>query len=129
MKHGLILYLAVGVAGFVGAISRLFISTTSPRFFGPDFPFGTLIINVTGSFIFGWFWQLTSPAGRWSVSDTVRMTVLVGFVGSYTTFSTYVFDSHQFLEQGSWLKAGANLIGSLILGLLAIQLGMRVAGR
>src|SRR3954463_3237163 len=89
----LIQYLAVGSAGFFGATARLLVGRVSRQLFATDFPVGTLIINITGSFIPGWF--VTAVARGWTISDpisseTFQLMVAVGFVGSYTTFSTFM---------------------------------------
>jgi CrcB protein len=131
----LIQYLAVGSAGFIGATARLLVGRVSRQLFATDFPVGTLIINITGSFILGWF--VTAVARGWTISDrisseTFQLMVAVGFVGSYTTFSTFMFESHQLLSQRETLPVLfgiANLVGSLAIGLLAVWLGIRVASR
>ena len=119
--------LMVGVGGFVGAIARYVIALFCGRLFGTGFPTGTFIINITGSFVLGWFLELIS--GRPLVSDHLRLAVAVGFVGAYTTFSTFMYESNSLLETGSELKALANLLGSLLLGLIAVRLGMWVGSR
>jgi len=128
----LIQYLAVGGAGFLGATARLFVSRVCGRLFETSFPVGTLVINVTGSFILGWF--LTAVGRGWTVSDristdTLRLAIGVGFVGAYTTFSTFMFESDKLMENGAMVQAFLNLLGSLALGLLAVWLGMRLASR
>ncbi|HEX4144847.1 MAG TPA: fluoride efflux transporter CrcB [Pirellulales bacterium] len=120
-------YLAVGAAGSLGAMLRLAVSTFCGRWFGTAFPVGTLVINLSGSLFLGWF--LTLIGQRYVVSDTLRMAVAVGFVGAYTTFSTFAYESNSLLEDGAGLKAGANLVGSVVLGLLAVRLGIWIAGR
>jgi len=127
MRPTLLQYLAVGGAGFLGAISRFFIATLSGRTLGTDFPWGTLIINITGSFILGWF--TTVVTSRMIVSDELRLAIGVGFVGAYTTFSTFMWESSALMNQGEWIKAGLNLIGSLVLGLIAVRLGVYAGAR
>src|SRR5437870_568948 len=109
----LVQYLAVAVGGSLGAMARLFVSVICGRYFGPAFPIGTFVINITGSFFIGWFLAVRSR-----FSDAVVFGVAVGFVGAYTTFSTYMFESNGLIENGAWIKAGCNLIGSVIVGLL-----------
>jgi CrcB protein len=128
----LIQYLCVGGAGFLGAISRLLVGRVCGRWFATGFPVGTLVINVTGSFILGWF--LAAVARGWTVSDristeTLRLTIAVGFVGSYTTFSTFMFESDGLIAKGALTQAMLNLVGSLVLGLLAVRFGIWVAER
>jgi fluoride exporter len=118
-------YLAVAAAGSVGTMLRYFVATTCGRLFGTTFPVGTFIINITGSLFLGWF--LTVIQDRIVVSDAFRVAVAVGFVGAYTTFSTFCFESSALLKDGSEIKAIANMLGSLLCGLLAVRLGMALA--
>ncbi len=120
-------YLAVGAVGSLGAMLRLLVGSVCGSLFGPEFPVGTLVINLSGCVLLGWF--MTLIGDRLIVSDTVRLAVAVGFVGSYTTFSTFAFESNQLLADGATLKAGFNLLGSLVLGLLAVRLGIWLASR
>ncbi|HVT87489.1 MAG TPA: CrcB family protein [Tepidisphaeraceae bacterium] len=118
-------YLAVGVAGFFGAIARFAIGTLCAYCFGPGFPVGTMIINLSGSFFLGWF--LTAAGNRFVVTDTLRIAIGVGFVGAYTTFSTLMFDSASLARDGALLKAGFNLAGSMVLGMIAVWAGITLA--
>jgi CrcB protein len=120
-------YLAVGGAGFVGSTLRLFVATVCGRLFGVGFPIGTLVINLSGSFFLGWF--MTTIANRYPVSDTTRLAIAVGFVGAYTTFSTFMYESNSLLREAAMLKAAANILGSLVLGLLAVRGGIWLASR
>ncbi|HEY1786463.1 MAG TPA: fluoride efflux transporter CrcB [Pirellulales bacterium] len=120
-------YLAVGAAGSLGAMLRLAVATFCGRWFGTAFPIGTLVINLSGSLFLGWFMTLISA--RYVVSDTLRLAVAVGFVGAFTTFSTFAFESNSLLEDGAAMKAMANLVGSVVLGLLAVRLGIWLAGQ
>lgn len=118
--------LAVGGAGFVGAVARWLIAMGVGRIQGNvNFPFGTLLINVTGSFFLGWF--LTMASSRLSISETTRVAIATGFVGAYTTFSTYMYESNKLLERGAHYQAWGNLIGSVVLGMIAVYLGTRLA--
>jgi CrcB protein len=118
-------YLAVAAAGAVGAVLRLLVATFCGRLFGTSFPIGTMVINLSGSMFLGWF--LTVIGGRVIVSDTVRLAIAVGFVGAYTTFSTYMYESNSLLNSGATIKAFVNLVGSLLLGLLAVRAGVWLA--
>lgn len=117
----LIQYLAVAGAGALGAALRLFVATMSGRLFGTGFPVGTFIINITGSLFLGWF---LAAIGNRAVSETMRLAITVGFVGAYTTFSTFMYESNSLIEDGLQIKATMNLAGSLIVGLLAVRLGL-----
>jgi CrcB protein len=123
MKTLLLRYLAVGAAGFVGAIARVLVATLFGRL-NIRFPLGTLVINVTGSMFLGWF--LTYVGSR-NVSDITRLAIGAGFVGAYTTFSTFMYESSRLADEGAGLEALANLLGSLVLGILAVRLGMLIA--
>jgi len=114
-------YLAVAGAGALGAVLRLFVATVSGRLFGTGFPAGTFIINITGSLFLGWFLAFV---GNRAVPDTLRLAIAVGFVGAYTTFSTFMYESNALIEDGLHIKATMNLAGSLIVGLLAVRLGI-----
>ena len=120
--------LAVGGAGFVGAVARWLVAMGVGHLQGYrniNFPFGTLIINVSGSFFLGWF--LTMAAGRLSISETTRVAIATGFVGAYTTFSTYMYESNGLFQRGAHYQAWANLVGSVVLGMIAVYLGTRLA--
>jgi len=121
-------YFWVGLGGFIGANARYIIGKVAPSFFGINFPWGTFIINISGSFLLGVIASLVSLR-LIPYSDHVRLAVAIGFIGSYTTFSTYEFESHNLLEDGSWLLAMANLFGSLIVGLIAVRLGVILVRR
>lgn len=120
-------YLLVAAAGAIGAVLRLFVATSSGRLFGAAFPYGTFIINITGSFILGWFMALCARPGQ--ISETTRLAIAVGFVGSYTTFSTLMYESNALFAESLPLRAILNLVGSLIIGLLAVRLGLLVGQR
>lgn len=120
MRTLLLRYLAVGIAGFFGAVLRYFIGVGFARF-NFRFPLATLVINVTGSMFLGWF--LTYVAAR-NVSDITRLAIGVGFVGAYTTFSTFMYETTRLADEKAWIEAGVNLIGSVVLGLIGVRLGM-----
>ena len=123
MKGLLLRYLAIGVAGFVGAVTRVLVAQLFGRI-NVRFPIGTLFINVTGSLFLGWF---LTYVGTRNVSDTARLAIGAGFVGAYTTFSTFMYESSRLSDEGAGLQAILNLLGSLILGILAVRLGMFLA--
>ncbi len=116
------LYIALG--GGLGAISRYLISGCFLRF-GAGFPLGTLAVNLLGSFFLGLFMELATrtllvpPEARWLVA--------VGFLGSFTTFSTFAYESHILLKEGEWLASFLNVILSVGLGLTGVKLGETLA--
>lgn len=121
----LIQSLAIGAAGFAGALTRWGVAALVGRWVPVRFPLGTFVINITGSFFLGWF--LTYVGSRYPVSDTMRLAVATGFVGAYTTFSTFMYESSRLVDEGAGLEALVNLVGSLVIGLLAVRLGVIVA--
>ena len=106
-------------------MARYAVSTLSARWFGNTFPLGTFLVNITGSFLLGLL--LTLFAGQMPVSDATRLALAVGFLGAYTTFSTFMYETNSLFANGSALKAILNLAGSLIVGLLAVRLGIMMA--
>jgi CrcB protein len=120
-------YVAIGIAASVGAILRYIVGVACGRLFGTGFPIGTFVINITACIFIGWF--LTIINNRMPVSDTVRIAVAVGFIGTYSTFSTFAFEASALLEEGAGIKAIVYMLGSLIGGLVAVRLGIALAGR
>jgi CrcB protein len=114
-------YIAVAIAGGMGAMLRMFVATVCGRWFGTAFPVGTFVINITGSLFLGWF---LAAIGSRTISDTMRVAIAVGFVGAYTTFSTFMFESNSLVENGLQIKATINLLGSVVVGLLAVRVGV-----
>jgi CrcB protein len=118
-------FVVVSVGAILGANLRYIFSRYAARIMGPVFPYGTLIINITGSFVVGWFmiWStervLLDP--RW------RLLVVIGFCGGFTTFSSYAFESMAYLEQGQWRLLALNVLSNNLLCLLAALAGMALA--
>ncbi len=117
------MYFAVAAGGALGTMARYFLSGVVANAFGETFPWGTLIINVTGSFVIGFFGTLSGPDGRLLVSGTTRQFVMVGFCGGYTTFSSFSLQTLNLMNDGEWLYAGGNVVGSVALCLLFVWLG------
>jgi CrcB protein len=114
--------LAVAGGGALGAVLRFLLGTLCVRLFGAGFPVGTLVINVSGSLVLGWFLTFVQP--RETVSDTLRLAVAVGLLGAYTTFSTFAYESNLLLNDGLYGKTLFNMAGSVILSLVAVRLGI-----
>ena len=119
----LVLYLAVAAGGALGTVLRYAISGLVAVRFGETFPWGTLIINVTGSFVIGFFATLTGPDGRFLVSGAIRQFVMVGICGGYTTFSSFSLQTLNLMRDGEWMYAGGNVVGSVVLCLAFVWLG------
>ena len=120
-------YLWVALGGALGTTARYWLSTVVARAFGETFPWGTLVINVTGSFVIGFFGALTGPDGRLFASSTVRQFVMVGICGGYTTFSAFSLQTLNLANDGEWARAGANIGLSVLLCLIAVWAGVVLA--
>ena len=118
-------FLTISLAAIVGANLRYVISRLAVREFGPVFPYGTLVINVIGSFIVGLFVIWTTE--RVLIDPRWRLLVAVGFCGSFTTFSGYAFESMSLFERGQWGLMLANIFSNNLLCLGAALAGMAVA--
>lgn len=125
----LITYLAIGIGSALGGLARYGSGLLAVVLWGPRFPWGTILINILGSFVIGGFATLTGPDGRVYVGPLGRQFVMVGLCGGYTTFSSFSLESLQLLQQGRPLAAGANIALSLVLCLLAAWLGHVLAQR
>jgi CrcB protein len=112
----------VGAGGFIGAISRYMLDSRITAWTGGSFPWGTLVVNVSGSFAIGVLFALIVE--RAAMSADLRAPLLIGFLGAYTTFSTLTLESWRMIEDGSWLLAAANLGGSVAIGMFAIVAGI-----
>ncbi|HLG22290.1 MAG TPA: fluoride efflux transporter CrcB [Candidatus Manganitrophaceae bacterium] len=119
-------YLVVGVGGFFGAIARYLVEGWIGKRMGAAFPYGTLAINVTGSFVLGLFVTLITE--RFIVHPHWRLLIAIGFLGAYTTFSTFGYETNRLVEEGSFWLALLNIFLSVAIGLLAVRLGI-ILGR
>jgi CrcB protein len=119
-------YLLVGLGGFIGANARFVVARLVGALFETRFPLGTFVINVSGSFLLGILGTIVAQKVMPN-SEAMRLALGVGFLGAFTTFSTFEFETHALLEDGSWLTAAMNMFGSLFVGLLALRAGIVVA--
>ena len=117
------LYIALGSA--LGGVSRYWIGGMVQRSSPGTFPIGTLIVNLTGSFLIGLILQYSLESG--SMNQELRVFLTIGFCGGYTTFSSFSWETLQLLQTGEWGRAGLYVVGSVALGLLATGGGMAVA--
>jgi CrcB protein len=117
--------LMIGLAGGLGALSRYALGGMTQRVFGPNFPWGTLVVNITGSLLFGFIWALA--AQRSIITGETRLILLTGFMGSFTTFSTLMFETGELIKTGQFFLAGGNIILSLIVGLISLFIGFYLA--
>ncbi len=120
-------YLFVALGGALGSVTRFWLSGAAARSFGETFPWGTLIVNVTGSFAIGFLATLTSPDGRWFVSPGLRNLFIVGLLGGYTTFSSFSLQTLNLAENGEYGRAAANALASMAGCLVAVWFGHMLA--
>ena len=118
-------YLWIALGAVVGASARYFISGYIARSFATAFPYGTLFINVTGSLVLGFFLILAGE--RMLLDPRWRFLIAIGFCGSYTTFSSYAFETFAYMEQGQWLLVAVNVVASNALCLAAVLAGAAIA--
>jgi fluoride exporter len=118
-------YLWVAVGGALGSVGRFWLNGIVSRSFGETFPWGTLIVNVTGSFVIGIIASLALPEGRLDSSSRAFVTqfFMIGICGGYTTFSSFSLQTLNLLRDREWLYAGGNMVLSVLLCLLAVGLG------
>ncbi len=118
-------FVIVSIGAIIGANVRWIGSRYAARFLGPAFPYGTLIINIAGSVIVGFFIIWTSE--RVLVDPRWRLLIVVGFCGAFTTFSSYAFETMAYFEQGQWALMVANVLSNNLLCLGAALAGMVLA--
>ncbi len=118
--------LLVGAGGFVGANARYVVAKWVGGAVEGRFPLGTFLINVSGSFLLGLLGALIAQKAV-PGADNLRLALGVGFLGAYTTFSTFEFETHALLEDGLWWTAVGNVLLSVFVGLVAVRLGIVVA--
>lgn len=123
------LYLAVGLGAALGSVARALVSVGMHALVGPGFPWGTLAVNVLGSFLIGLYATLSEPDGRLMVSPAKRQFVLAGFCGGFTTFSIFSLETVFLAEHGAWGLAALNVGLSTILWLVAVWIGYRLGLR
>jgi len=116
--------LIIGAGGFIGANVRYWLGAWIDAQFGLRFPLGTFIINLTGSLLLGFI--ATIAIERALIDPRWRLAIAVGFIGAYTTFSTFTYESVKLLEAGSYGLAALNVLGSTLLGLLGATIGIAI---
>jgi CrcB protein len=120
-------YLAIGAGAFLGANARYLVGLYVAQQWGTAFPYGTLLINVSGSLVIGFFLTLISE--RFTVDPLWRLFFATGFLGGYTTFSTYTYEAAALLRDGAYLLALGYLLGSVVGGMVGVLLGIVAAER
>lgn len=115
------IWLAVG--GAAGTLIRYWLNLLMTAWFGEALPWGTILINISGSLLIGMLASLTEPGGRWMVPPDIRLFLMVGLCGGYTTFSSFSLQTLTLLQIGEPLRAAVNIFGSVALGLFAVWIG------
>ncbi len=121
----LVKFFFIALAGGLGALSRYVLSGTIQQMVGPSFPAGTAVVNILGCFLFGFFVTLIDE--RMALPPGIKPYLLTGFMGAFTTFSTYVFETASLIRYSQWLLAAANLVGQTVLGFAFLFAGIILA--
>lgn len=119
-------FILIAVAGALGTTARYGLGDFVQKLAGGDWSWGTLFVNVVGCFLFGLVWTLADE--RVVIGEEARIVVLGGFMGAFTTFSTFIFDTGGFVQDGRWMLATGNILVQTTVGLVFLFLGI-VAGR
>lgn len=117
------LYLWIALGGAIGGTARFALSGLVAQHFGETFPWGTFIVNVSGSFLIGFFATITAPDGRFLVGSTARQFVMTGIFGGFTTYSSFSLQTLELAREGEWFHAGANATLTFVICFLAVWLG------
>ncbi|HEY5892818.1 MAG TPA: fluoride efflux transporter CrcB [Chthoniobacterales bacterium] len=120
-------YLAVMVVGALGCAARMWLSNSLGEKYGNTFPVGTLVVNIAGCFVIGLFAGLTRPEGGWIVPPIVRQAVMIGFLGGFTTFSSFSLQTLTLIDDGQWGFVALNIALSVVLCMVAVWLGQMIA--
>lgn len=120
-------YLAVVIGGGAGALARYVAASAIMTRFGGKFPLGTLVINVTGSFLIGYL--MTMLTERFQIDPRWRLLLVVGFLGGYTTFSSFEWETYTAVRDGGLRTGMLNIVSSIMLGYIAVWLGVVLARR
>ena len=115
-------YLWIGIGGFAGVNARYIVGRWAGNRYGAAFPYGTFLINVTGAFVIGVVMTLLTE--RFVADPRWRLLIVVGFLGGYTTFSSYAYEAIMLIDQGEWGRSLLYVVGSNVLGLLACLAGV-----
>jgi len=113
--------LLIALAGAFGTLCRYWLSGAVYAALGRDFPWGTWAVNILGCFLFGLVWMLSEERGL--ISGQARIIILAGFMGAFTTFSTFIFESGEILRDAQWLHLAVNVCGQNAVGFAALFLG------
>jgi CrcB protein len=117
----------LALMGAFGTLARYWLDGLVLRLCGAKFPWGILVVNALGCLLFGVVYPLAEE--RLLISGETRFIILTGFMGAFTTFSTFTFQTAAFMQDGQWLEAGANIVGQLVLGLVCMFVGLAIGSR
>jgi CrcB protein len=120
-------YLWIAAGAALGGMLRYFLSGVAARLAGETFPWGTLLVNVTGCMFIGFFAALAGPEGRLILPPNIRLFVMTGLCGGYTTFSTFSYETLRLVQDGEWGYAGWNIAASVVLCLAGVWAGYQAA--
>jgi CrcB protein len=118
-------FLIIGLGGFLGAITRYAAALWIGERWGRTFPLGTFVINVSGSFLIGLLMPILTV--KLLVNPEWRLFLVVGFLGAYTTFSTFEYETSSLITDGQWFLALLNVVGSVVAGFVALKIGEIIA--
>ncbi len=121
-------YILIALGSAVGGITRYWASGVVANRIGQSFPWDTLFVNATGSFLIGFLATMTAPEGRWMIGPHARNLLMIGFCGGYTTFSAFSLQTVNLIQDKEWLYACGNAVLSIVLCLISVWLGHSVAG-
>ena len=121
-------YLWIALGGALGSVARFWMSGVIAARFDSKFPWGTIFVNITGSFLIGIFAALSETGGRLADAAALRQFLVVGICGGYTTFSAFSVQTLDLMRAGNWLAATGNVLGSVLACLVAVWLGHLLAG-
>lgn len=119
--------LGIAAAGAVGSLARYWLSQVVQGWLGMAFPWGTFVVNMLGSFLFGLVWALAEQ--KLVISAEMRVILLSGFMGAFTTFSTFAFETTTFLRDGLWGMALVNSVVQVVVGVGCMAVGLAVGSR
>ena len=119
----MVTYLWIAFGSALGGVSRYGCSRAIALWFGETFPWGTISVNIIGSFVIGFFATLSGPDGRLLIAPDIRVFVMVGFCGGFTTFSSFTLATLDLLRNRDFAEAGANILLSVVLCMVAVWIG------
>ena len=120
-------YLWIALGGALGSMARFWLAAFVAAIMGPQFPWGTILINILGSFVIGFFATFTGPEGQIVASFNARAFVMVGICGGFTTFSAFSLQTLDLVRESRWLQAGGNVVLSVVACLIAVWAGHALA--